>query len=581
MDEGLSRGEEVVRPAVLGGSGIGDGELCNSVGYGAPSPASSDENQNRLREDELEGQLRGGQELFRQDSMNNNEEMDNRPCPSHLDTRHKDRSTAGTQHTTDTDVPGGSPPVCPLTGSPDPLGDKEGGSPQSTSAPDLSSAVALLRELQGDGDHPRLPQRLHQIAEVYFLEEDYEQALQFIQLERLYQERLLSNLAALQEHCESRWKAGHQGGSQPQGQAQTDLRSAPLETLSQICRTHQRPSLSADKHKALNSRTRTGEDAADGTLLPCSAHGAESGRLMEERQASEELHPALSAEDVPTPDHQRAPLCNSDSSAPLLDAPASPVPTGHDSASGDGKKEPGGEDQPTDVSLSAGPDLTVPLGVDPETEECCGSQSDTELTGVEEVTPETGDEKGESEDTGQVSPAGEDPDLLHTEGLEVLEGEEEEEDIPEEDFEDDEFGDETVVVPGVAVASLDEMAKRIKVEQTAPAPGLVSILKRRSSLEGSPPQPPAPPKQAPKRKVRFTEPDDMVDPDDVGLDSCLLLLLLCMVTMVISVGGTALYCTLGDPQSSVCTDFSHNVDFYLGQVQRGVEEIRHWLSPGS
>lgn len=69
--------------------------------------------------------------------------------------------------------------------------------------------------------------------------------------------------------------------------------------------------------------------------------------------------------------------------------------------------------------------------------------------------------------------------------------------------------------------------------------------------------------------------------DDVGLDSCLLLLLLCMVTMVISVGGTALYCTLGDPQSSVCTDFSHNVDFYLGQVQRGVDEIRHWLSPGS
>ncbi|KAJ8341847.1 hypothetical protein SKAU_G00341380 [Synaphobranchus kaupii] len=104
---------------------------------------------------------------------------------------------------------------------------------------------------------------------------------------------------------------------------------------------------------------------------------------------------------------------------------------------------------------------------------------------------------------------------------------------------------------------------------------------RRSSLEGSPPQPLAPPKQVPKRKVRFSEPDDMADPDEVGLDSCLLLLLLCMVTMVISVGGTALYCTLADAQSACAPTSPRNVDFYFSQVQRGLDEIRHWLSTGS
>ncbi|KAL7862568.1 hypothetical protein SRHO_G00140090 [Serrasalmus rhombeus] len=113
-----------------------------------------------------------------------------------------------------------------------------------------------------------------------------------------------------------------------------------------------------------------------------------------------------------------------------------------------------------------------------------------------------------------------------------------------------------------------------------PAAGLVSILKRRASLEGTSSTTPTP-KPASKRKVRFRVPDDGLDHDEVGGDSWLLLLLLCLATVVISVGGTALYCTFGDAQSSVCTDFSHNMDFYVGQVQRGVDELRHWLTRGS
>uniref|UniRef100_A0A667Z308 Uncharacterized protein n=1 Tax=Myripristis murdjan TaxID=586833 RepID=A0A667Z308_9TELE len=65
--------------------------------------------------------------------------------------------------------------------------------------------------------------------------------------------------------------------------------------------------------------------------------------------------------------------------------------------------------------------------------------------------------------------------------------------------------------------------------------------------------------------------------DEVGGDSCLILLLLCLVTVVISIGGTALYCTLVDTYSNICTDFSHNVDFYVMNVRRFFDELRHWL----
>lgn len=230
-----------------------------------------------------------------------------------------------------------------------------------------------------------------------------------------------------------------------------------------------------ERERWQRGREREGERSADGASHVSSGSGTESGRLMEEQQAHEEVRLAQSAggqsEDASTPAHQTAPTYGSDSSTPLVDTPASPGPGDHGSAGedgdGDAQKEPGGEDRLTDDgSLLARPDLTVPLGVDPLMEEGCGPRSDAEQAGAGPVTIRPGDDQGDGPDTGQVSAAGEDSDLLQAEGLEVGEGEEgeEKEDIPEEDFED-EFGDETVVVAGMAVASLDEMAKRIKVEQ--------------------------------------------------------------------------------------------------------------------
>lgn len=147
------------------------------------------------------------------------------------------------------------------------------------------------------------------------------------------------------------------------------------------------------------------------------------------------------------------------------------------------------------------------------------------------------------------------------------------------------FGLEGVETLRSGSVSLDEMAKRITVEESTPTPELVSILKRRSvSVEGvcvSTRSPPPEQKPSAKRRVRFKVPDDGMDNEVAGGDSCLLLFLLCLVTVVISLGGTALYCALGDAQSSVCKDFSRNADFYLAQVQRGMDQLEHWLTPGS
>nr|XP_033792938.1 consortin isoform X2 [Geotrypetes seraphini] len=123
--------------------------------------------------------------------------------------------------------------------------------------------------------------------------------------------------------------------------------------------------------------------------------------------------------------------------------------------------------------------------------------------------------------------------------------------------------------------SLDELAKRIEVEEFVPAEGLVSILKKRKDSEGKNvieiQQKPA------KRRVRFQEVDDALDQDEIAGGSCLLLVLLCLVTVFISVGGTALYCFFVDAESPVCSEFASNMDLYYTHILQGIEELKHWV----
>ncbi|XP_038164467.1 consortin-like [Cyprinodon tularosa] len=116
------------------------------------------------------------------------------------------------------------------------------------------------------------------------------------------------------------------------------------------------------------------------------------------------------------------------------------------------------------------------------------------------------------------------------------------------------------------------------VSASSSSDGLVSILKRRrASLDGLPPQSDSADKQNSRRKVRFSEPEDGLDQDELGGDSCLILLLLCLITVVISIGGTALYCTLVDTYSNICTDFTQNVDFYITNARGFLEGLGQWL----
>ncbi|KFZ48342.1 Consortin, partial [Podiceps cristatus] len=125
-------------------------------------------------------------------------------------------------------------------------------------------------------------------------------------------------------------------------------------------------------------------------------------------------------------------------------------------------------------------------------------------------------------------------------------------------------------------SSLDELARRIEIAEIAPAEGLVSILKKRDDREGKTIAQVQ--QRQTKRRVRFQEMEDTLDQDEVAGGSCILLILLCIATVFLSIGGTALYCTFGDMESPVCTDFAANMDFYYTQILQRMEKLKHWIA---
>ncbi|XP_018589817.2 consortin isoform X1 [Scleropages formosus] len=672
MDEGHCRSEEEVShgPGRLT-------DLQNNVNCWA----GPDENQNQLTEEGEEGMdegLQSGWQLLQQDSVNNNEEeeeeekqMHNNNRVSNEDTRsqiqHSPAHSEGCSRDTWTT---GAVSVrccleCPATGAPShPEQVPTTGPPTGPHAPSSTlSPVASLQELLEHSDHTLLPQCLHQIAEAYFLEEEYEWALQFLQLERLYHERLLSNLAALQgqwaavsvrvtvhwDHhwnlslSEFRWKESNSSKRNSTDNASAELRPEQLETLTHICRTHQRSTLRGEKGLVVDGVLRnslfSGRLSKHGkqhtTSIPCGPDSnSESSQMMEplgldEGSPAEDVlrSGALAAQhkDISALGHQGAELhgtlrlatptsadtvgccpeagvrvggeekglCEAAAAEALCDA-------GMESPLGDtlpGSSSPGDEEQEegrTDPTVAfqesldrcdSGNARRTEPGRDRSLEEDgAGSVGGEDKGGTgsglsplaegEMSSPEPwGQEDGEGGEQACPGADEEKPEIVEVEVLE---------ESLEYEVEEDSLGVDVVEEERVSQALLDDLAKRIQVEEITPASGLVSILKRRASLDSTTTcTGPTSPKQAAKRKVRFREPDEMLDQDEVGGDSWLLLLLLCLATVVISIGGTALYCTLGDVQSSICTDFSHNMDFYFGRVQRGLDELGHWFSPRS
>lgn len=104
------------------------------------------------------------------------------------------------------------------------------------------SLFSLIREgLELTDDARMLPMCLHQIAETYFLEEDYEKAMQFIQLERVYHEQLLANLSAIQKQWEKKWKTTNLVLLTSSQTSENGLSSQELKRLSTVCSSHLYP----------------------------------------------------------------------------------------------------------------------------------------------------------------------------------------------------------------------------------------------------------------------------------------------------------------------------------------------------
>ncbi|XP_016886226.1 consortin, connexin sorting protein b [Cynoglossus semilaevis] len=452
--------------------------------------------------------------------------------------------------------------------------------------------LASLRTLDENTDYTLLPHSLHQIAEAYSLQGDYRGAMQFLQLEKLYHERLLSNLASLQERWESHLT---ERNTESVTSAETEsVGEKHMETLSHICRTHSRPSVTAEK------------SMIDVML----------NIVQMKNQTSEVL-----------PDEGDKPDASLDDGGQRQrDAIDGPVPSvTEEEEDGEAEKEMYEEGQEVEedepcVGTPEEEEVNVewPAGVPQASDKDLAKLSNTEeqmKNQTSEVLPDEGDKPDASLDDGgqrqrdaidgpvpsvtEEEEDGEAEKEMYEEGQEVEEDEpcvgtpEEEEvnvewpaGVPQASDKDlaklSNTEEQMMLMAGVTHIHLSQ---HVFIPHEAPAllnsssrDGLVSILKRRRAfLDGLPPPSSSDAKPSCKRKVRFSEPEDAIDQDEVSGDSCLILLLLCLVTVVISIGGTALYCTLVDTYSNICTDFTQNVNFYAVNFRAFFEGLSYWL----
>ncbi|XP_064014751.1 consortin [Pogoniulus pusillus] len=543
----------------------------------------------------------------------------------------------------------------------------------------LQSLFSLLREEVEQMDSKILPLCLHQIAETYFQEEEYEKAMKFIQLERLYHEQLLANLSSIQEQWERKWKTAVPSPVTTVRNSAKELSVEELEKLTRMCSSHQQPQASKNKlvaaentressyllqlteSKSLKEREATalksGTETCPGSgpkkedkQLSTSSLG--ENRLERRTEAAslwvaagkdhmEEQH--CSAESTLEPHTQSTGTVGRPSSGCLsfgnagkdnsLQLRERQLPKDAEKIEGTAGKpglklppEPMVEALvltdadfmpadllPADKDVQADGSLLRSKHAPGSSETASGQLGDSDLK--QQQKQHDDDEKplqnrtvsnvcsgcnevSEHECTAHSQLCQE---IQRTTGQEKKVNNEEQEDLflrflngtivdTEESFENQKDFD---TIPDISperasysslealslddsFSSLDELASRIEIAEIAPAEGLVSILKKRDDREGKPVAQVQ--QRQTKRRVRFQETEDTLDQDEVAGGSCILLILLCIATVFLSIGGTALYCTFGDMESPVCTDFAANMDFYYTQILHRMEELKHWIA---
>ncbi|XP_025032918.1 consortin isoform X2 [Python bivittatus] len=549
----------------------------------------------------------------------------------------------------------------------------------------------LFSFLQGEFkqmDSSILPLFLHQIAETYFQDGEYEKAMKFIWLEQLYHKQLLANLSSIQQQWEKQWKATACNDIPSLKNSSKDLNNDELDKLAEFCTSHQEPLVSRSKliNKEISFRCEqfislmASEDLkeqststwdSDTQSWPSIEAKKENHHKERERNESFQSESSCLIKEAERlqltvrKHHLKEELCSTEPtlnqpfvlSTETLDTPFSQCLSLRDASeddslqlrkeqfSQDGAKIEAAAEQPaakcpsepmvdalvwTDADYIP-PDLIATDENIPSernilrTKRCSSSvviassqlessilnqpqqqqqpdyennrksvqnqtpgisgnvQFDTEMPKqpsvvYEWIQEETTvlEEKCESEE-----PEGFFDQILNgsikvREGaLKFLETQEDSEILPHIPSEQALYSSLEDYSPDESFSSLDELAKRIQIAETVPAEGLVSILKKRDENEGKTLAQIQ--QRQSKRRVRFQEMEETLEQEEVGAGSCILLILLCIATVFLSIGGTALYCTLGNAESPVCTDFAANVDFYCSRIQQGIEEIKHWI----
>ncbi|NXG82371.1 CNST protein, partial [Stercorarius parasiticus] len=547
----------------------------------------------------------------------------------------------------------------------------------------LQSLFSLLREEVEQMDSKILPLCLHQIAETYFQEEEYEKAMKFIQLERLYHEQLLANLSSIQEQWERKWKMAVPSPVTTLRNSAKELSGEELEKLTRVCSSHQQPQASKNKLVAAESTWESGcllqlmeSKNLKESETAAFKSGTETCPGTEPKKEDKQLNTSSPGENktetqteaasllvAAGKDHMEEQHCSAEStlephtqSTGTVGRPSSGCLSSGDAGkdnslqlrerqlSKDAEKiecaaeEPGvklplepmvdalvltdadympTDFVPTDKDVQAERNLLRSKHAADSSEVASDQLGKSDLK-QQQKWPDDDDEKSSWDRTASSVCSGcnkvsEHESTAHsrvckeiqrTAGHEEKVNNEEQEDLflrflngniidTEESFANlanqEDFGTVPDISPEQAsynslealslddsFSSLDELARRIEIAEIAPAEGLVSILKKRGDREGKTIAQVQ--QRQTKRRVRFQEMEDTLDQDEVAGGSCILLILLCIATVFLSIGGTALYCTFGDMESPVCTDFAANMDFYYTQILQRMEELKHWIA---
>ncbi|XP_078261493.1 consortin [Rhinoraja longicauda] len=553
----------------------------------------------------------------------------------------------------------------------------------------LQALLNCIQKATELNDCSTLPYLLHQTAEIYFDKEEYEKAIQFIQLEKLYHQKLLTNLAAIQEHWEVKQKAA-MAREISGGRTVKSLDNDRIKKLTEICASHSRPNIPGGKisvsaecfyksecnfiskekkackkisaeynssfpDRYLNTtRLQTAEYnyaslevMEDGKEDPiesqvavpvgeCCArepemYAAESSleSQIEAVGAKARMHfdvetPHLYSENIMTDEscfqkHAAVPGKNMLTAAETIETECFPEETHvvinaapcfrEEIGSSQHNLKCVGKTTEENEQMSLKYNKTVQFITNGEAPHKHGNhilQKHVRSNSSDCVHEDTRSAQNTSRSEGTVELDGQATKQNHTnvkteinEEYQLI-GSEVEEKIQhsacqmshelsegqgDENVEELTNFNHNVITSSQKYDtdeltqindnshSLDELAKRIQIEESIHPEGLVSILKK-----GSPDKEIRQTQhKQPKRRVRFQDPQDTFDQDEGTGDSCLLLVLLCIVTVLFSVLGTALYCTFGDLESSVCRDFTTQMDFYYTQFQQGIAKVKHWL----